>query len=134
MTYRQPETCPRCPGAVRCGMSRAAPLAGVGRGGRGAEPPQHGQGPLPPLCGAPPFARAALEQLNEPGFNAAANPPGQRRGGLSLGLGHGLGQGGKRLSRGVVRCAHLAALDGRGLSRGVVRFVDSIIHDGTSST
>ena len=39
MTYRQPETCPRCPGAVRCGMSRAAPLAGVGRGGRGAEPP-----------------------------------------------------------------------------------------------
>ena len=38
-------------------------------------PPKHGQGPLPPLCGAPPFARAALEQLNELGVNAAAPPP-----------------------------------------------------------
>ena len=62
-------------------------------------PPGHGQGPLPPLCGAPPFAKAALEQLNALGVNAAANPPGQRRGGPWLGLGQGV----KRLSRGVVR-------------------------------
>ena len=62
-------------------------------------PPRHGQGPLPPLCGAPPFAKAALEQLNALGVNAAATPPGQRRGGPWLGLGQGV----KRLSRGVVR-------------------------------
>ena len=38
-------------------------------------PPGHGQGPLPPLCGVPQFARAALEQINELGVNAAATPP-----------------------------------------------------------
>ena len=37
-------------------------------------PPRHGQGPLPPLCGVPQFARAALEQINELGVNAAAPP------------------------------------------------------------
>ena len=65
----------------------------------GVQSPQHGQGPLPPLYGAP-SASAAHEQLNAPVANAAANPPpGQRRGGPWLGLGQGV----KRLSRGVVR-------------------------------
>ena len=63
-------------------------------------PPGHGQGPLPPLCGAPPFAKAALEQLNALGVNAAANPPPAS---VAAALGLGLGRGVKRLSRGVVR-------------------------------
>ena len=65
-------------------------------------PPQHDQGPLPPLYGAP-SASAAHEQLNSPVANAAA-PPGQRRGGPWL------GQGVKRLSRGIVRCGQLMDL------------------------
>ena len=78
-----------------------APPAGRGQGvAEGVQSPQHGQGPLPPLYGAP-SASAAHEQLNAPVANAAANSPGQRRGGPWLGL--GLGQGVKRLSRGVVR-------------------------------
>ena len=84
--------------ATKAETHRAARWQGAGRGGRGAEPPKHGQGPLPPLYGAP-SASAAHEQLNAPVANAAANPPGQRRGGPWLGLGQGV----KRLSRGVVR-------------------------------
>ena len=77
-------------------------------------PPQHGQGPLPPLCGVPQFARAAL----------LPTPPGQRRGGL------GLGQGFERLRQGVGRCGQLAALPIDDYARLPVRFVDSMIHDG----
>ena len=96
--------------ATKAETHRAARWQGAGRGGRGAEPPKHGQGPLPPLYGAP-SASAAHEQLNAPVANAAATPPpGQRRGGPWLGLGQGV----KRLSRGVVRCGHL---DGRSLRR-----------------
>ena len=37
------------------------PLAGGRAWWKGCRvPPGHGQGPLPPLCGAPPFAKAAL--------------------------------------------------------------------------
>ena len=81
--------------ATKAETHRAARWQGAGRGGRGAEPP--GQGPLPPLYGAP-SASAAHEQLNAPVANAAANPPrpASRR---PLGLGQGV----KRLSRGVVR-------------------------------
>ena len=89
-------------GSDQGGNPPRRPLAGGRAWRKGCRAPQrHGQGPLPPLCGAPPFAKAALEQLNTLGVNAAANPPGQRRGGPWLGL--GLGQGVKRLSRGVVR-------------------------------
>ena len=87
-------------GSDQDGNPPRRPLAGGRAWWKGCRAPQgHGQGPLPPLCGAPPFAKAALEQLNALGVNAAANPPGQRRGGPWLGLGQGV----KRLSRGVVR-------------------------------
>ena len=65
---------------------------------KGCRAPQHGQGPLPPLYGAP-SASAAHEQLNAPVANAAANPPAS----VAAALGLGLGLGVKRLSRGVVR-------------------------------
>ena len=52
-------------------------------------PRGHGQGPLPSLCGAPPFAKAALEQLNALGVNAAATPPASVAAALGLGLGRG---------------------------------------------
>ena len=55
---------------------------------------------------------------------SAANPPGQRRGGL------GLGQGFERLRQGVGRCGQLAALPIDDYARLPVRFVDSMIHDG----
>ena len=84
--------------ATKAHPPRAAPLAGGRAWRKGCRAPKHGQGPLPPLYGAP-SASAAHEQLNAPVANAAANPPGQRRGGPWLGLGQGV----KRLSRGVVR-------------------------------
>ena len=66
-----------------------APPAGRGQGVvEGVQSPQHGQGPLPPLYGAP-SASAAHEQLNAPIANAAANPPASVAAALGLGLGLG---------------------------------------------
>ena len=67
-------------GSDQGGNPPRRPLAGGRAWRKGCRAPQHGQGPLPPLYGAP-SASAAHEQLNAPVANAAANSPGQRRGG-----------------------------------------------------
>ena len=87
---------------------------GVGRGGRGAEPPRAWSRPV----------TTALWGSSVCQGRSAATPPGQRRGGL------GLGQGFERLRQGVGRCGQLAALPIDDYARLPVRFVDSMIHDG----
>ena len=68
--------------ATKAETHRAARWQGAGRGGRGAEPPpQHGQGPLPPLYGAPPPA-LRMSSSTPLSLTPLPTPPGQRRGGL----------------------------------------------------